>query len=118
MQIENEEINEFCLLKSKNTKSEKQINSKSINNLNKNLLSELKSIEIPINDSEKKDLIFSLKNILIQIELAINLLNKKKDYYKEIIKKIENDLNKNIEIINKKIQNNNLIENLKSNYFL
>ena len=48
----------------------------------------------------------------------MNLLTKKKEYYKEIIKKIENDLNKNLEIFNKKIQNENLIENLKSNYFL
>ena len=113
-----ENDNEFSLLKSKKSKSEKQINNKLNNSLNKNLLSELKSIEIPINDIDKKELIFSLKNILIQIELAINLLNKKKEYYKEIIKKIENDLNKNIEILNQNIQNNNLIENLKSIYIL
>ena len=97
--------------KIKTEKSKHNISSKSNNNINNNfvnILSEIKQISIPEILNEKEDLYKILQNEIINIDKGLALLNKKKKYYDEIIKKLEDEIQnekKNIkknEIKNKK----------------
>lgn len=93
----------------KKTKNSKQ--TENCKTLLSNLLSDLKSISIPQSTVDKKKLLITLKQTIINIEHAIQLLIRKKDYYKELINTLEIDIQKS-----KKIELETNIE--MNNYFL
>ena len=81
--------------KIKSEKSKHNISSKSNNNINNNftnILSEIKQISIPEILNEKEDLYKILQNEIINIDKGLDLLNKKKKYYDEIIHKLEDEI--------------------------
>ena len=79
----------------------------------KYLLSEIKSISIPNSEEEKKELIKTLRMNLIEIDNAINLLFKKRNYYNEIINSIEKEFMKKEEKLKKE-----KIKEEKSNFLI
>ena len=79
--------------KNKKRKQKKKTIKKSLSlDNNSSLLSELKSINIPSQFEEKEKLMLTLKSTIVSIDNAIQLLVKKKDYYKEITQKIEKEI--------------------------
>ena len=104
----------------KRTKRIKHIDNHNI--VSSNLLAEIKSIAIPELTKDKKDLLIKLKETIVNIDKSIQLLIKKKDYYKELVNNLEIDLQKENEIqIKNKLENNKLLfiqENLNSKYIL
>ena len=105
---------EFFNKKEKNKKNQKKpkkikksLSSKTY--LNSSLLSELKSIVIPHSFDEKQKLLLTLKNTIISIDNAVQLLVKKKDYYKEIVQSIEADFEKRNSLISKQALENDKI---------
>ena len=97
--IENELSLSQPIALSKNPKRTKRI--KHIDNYNlvsSNLLAEIKSITIPELTKDKKDLLIKLKETIVNIDKSIQLLIKKKNYYKELVNNLEVDLQKENEI--------------------
>ena len=110
--------------KIKSEKSKHNISSKSNNNINNNnnfinILSEIKQISIPEKLTEKEDLYKILQNEIINIDKGLDLLNKKKKYYDEIIRKLEDEIQnekKNIKKNEIKNQEYLYMENILKSY--
>ena len=110
--------------KIKSEKSKHNVSSKSNNNINNNnnfinILSEIKQISIPEKLTEKEDLYKILQNEIINIDKGLDLLNKKKKYYDEIIRKLEDEIQnekKNIKKNEIKNQEYLYMENILKSY--
>ena len=110
--------------KIKSEKSKHNISSKSNNNINNNnnfinILSEIKQISIPEKLTEKEDLYKILQNEIINIDKGLDLLNKKKKYYDEIIRKLQDEIQnekKNIKKNEIKNQEYLYMENILKSY--
>ena len=110
--------------KIKSEKSKHNISSKSNNNINNNnnfinILSEIKQISIPEKLTEKEDLYKILQNEIINIDKGLDLLNKKKKYYDEIIQKLQKEIQnekKNIKKNEIKNQEYLYMENILKSY--
>lgn len=74
-----------------------------------NLLTEIKSISIPESTKDKRNLLITLKETIMFTDQSIQLLIKKKEYYKELVSNLEVDLQKENEIqIKNKLKNDKL----------
>ena len=73
-------------------KSKSNVSSKSNNNFIGGILSEIKQISIPNVLDEKENLFKILQSEIINIDIGITLLNKKKKYYDEIIQKLGDEI--------------------------
>ena len=93
--------------KKKRNKKNKNIASKS-NNFG-GILSEIKQINIPQILVEKENLFKILQSEIVNIDKGIDLLNKKKKYYDEIIQKLGDE-------IQKEKKDNKIIENKNKEY--
>ena len=93
--------------KKKRNKKNKNIASKS-NNFG-GILSEIKQINIPPILVEKENLFKILQSEIVNIDKGIDLLNKKKKYYDEIIQKLGDE-------IQKEKKDNKVIENKNKEY--
>ena len=93
--------------KKKRNKKNKNIASKS-NNFG-GILSEIKQINIPPILVEKENLFKILQSEIVNIDKGIDLLNKKKKYYDEIIQKLGDE-------IQKEKKDNKIIENKNKEY--
>ena len=93
--------------KKKRNKKNKNITSKS-NNFG-GILSEIKQINIPPILVEKENLFKILQSEIVNIDKGIDLLNKKKKYYDEIIQKLGDE-------IQKEKKDNKIIENKNKEY--
>ena len=110
--------------KIKSEKSKHNISSKSNNNISNNnnfinILSEIKQISIPEKLTEKEDLYKILQNEIINIDKGLDLLNKKKKYYDEIIRKLQDEIQnekKNIKKNEIKNQEYLYMENILKSY--
>ena len=93
--------------KKKRNKKNKNLASKS-NNFG-GILSEIKQINIPPILVEKENLFKILQSEIVNIDKGIDLLNKKKKYYDEIIQKLGDE-------IQKEKKDNKIIENKNKEY--
>ena len=93
--------------KKKRNKKNKNITSK--NNNYGGILSEIKQINIPPILVEKENLFKILQSEIVNIDKGIDLLNKKKKYYDEIIQKLGDE-------IQKEKKDNKIIENKNKEY--